>query len=95
MNQDVEGVVDNARLRGAIVLQQMKFRPAVGAEGYQLPIDDRLIRKILQGRRNVRKPLVEHILPARIKRSHAAVSYYLKSIAIEFDFLCGAGSYVA
>jgi hypothetical protein len=46
MHQDVEGVVDNARFCGANVLQPIKIRPAVGAEGYQLSIDDRLIRKI-------------------------------------------------
>jgi tetratricopeptide (TPR) repeat protein len=31
MNQNVEGVVDNARLRGAKVLQQIEVRPAVEA----------------------------------------------------------------
>ncbi|HET6217165.1 MAG TPA: hypothetical protein VFE27_09140 [Acidobacteriaceae bacterium] len=95
MNRDVESIVDNARLCGAKVLQHIKTRPSVGAEGYQLSIDNRLIREILQGRRNVREPLVEHILSARIKRSHTALSHYLKPIAVEFYFLCGAGSYVA
>jgi hypothetical protein len=72
----------------------MKVRPAVGAEGYQLTIDDCLIGKVLQGRRNVREPLVEHILPARLKRSDTALSHYLKPIAIEFDFLCCVAVYV-
>ena len=66
---------------------RLKVRPAVGAEGDQLSVDHRLLRKILEGRRNVREPLVEHILPAGIKRSHPARSHYLKSIAIEFDFI--------
>jgi hypothetical protein len=46
MNQDVKSKVDNARLCGAKVLQQMKIRPAVGAESYHLPVDDRLTRKM-------------------------------------------------
>jgi hypothetical protein len=28
---------------------------------------------------------------ARIKRSHPALSNYLKSMAVEFDFFCGGG----
>ena len=72
MHQDVEGVVDDARLRGAKVLQEMEVRPAVGAEGYQFSVDHRVVGKMLQGRRDVREPLVEHILPARIERRGAA-----------------------
>jgi hypothetical protein len=44
--------------RGAKVLQQMKVRPAIGAEGYQLSIDDRVIGKILQAARYVRLPTI-------------------------------------
>ena len=42
-------------------------------EGYQLSVYSRVIRKILQGRRDVREPLVEHILSARVERSRGAV----------------------
>ena len=62
MNQDGEGVVENARFCGAKVLQQIKIRQSVGTEGYQLSIDHRFNRKVLQGRRNGWESLVEHIL---------------------------------
>ncbi len=65
MNQDVEGVVDNARLRGAKVLQQMKVRPAIGTEGHQLSINHGVIRKIpVRRSRCTETSLARHISPA-------------------------------
>jgi hypothetical protein len=37
MNQDVEGLVDNARLCGAKVLQQIKVGPSVGPRATNSP----------------------------------------------------------
>ena len=42
MDQDVKGIVENARLGGAEVLQKIEIRPTVGAKRYQLSVDHRI-----------------------------------------------------
>jgi len=84
-NEDVKSKVYVPRLGGAKVLQQMKIRPAAGAQGYHLFVDDRLIRQMLALRRDVRGLPGEHFLAPRIKSGRPALAYYLKPIAIEFD----------
>jgi hypothetical protein len=47
MDQYVESVIKNARFCRAEVLQKIKIRPTIQAKGYQLSVDDRVIREIL------------------------------------------------
>ena len=56
VNQDVEGVINNARFCGAKILQKIEVGPAVGAKGYQFSVDDCVIREIFQGLRDVVEP---------------------------------------
>ena len=45
------------------------IRPAIGAQGYQLSVDDRVIREMVERCRDVRKLLVEHVLAPRVEES--------------------------
>ena len=95
MDQDVEGVINNARLCGAKVLQKIEVRPTLGTKGYQLSVDDRVIREMLQCGRDVVEPLVQNVLPPGLECRSTSTPHGLQPIAVQLDFLCCAGGYVA
>jgi hypothetical protein len=86
VDQDVEGVINNARLCGAKALEKIEVRPSIGTQGHQLSVDDRVIREILQGGRNVVKPLVQDVSPPRVEGS-ASTPDDLQPIAVQLDFV--------
>jgi hypothetical protein len=56
-------------------------------EKRELSIDHRIVRQIVQGCRDVRELLVQHILPARVEGCFAYASHDLKPVSIQLDFV--------
>jgi hypothetical protein len=75
VDQDVERAIDNAGFRGAEVLEKIEVRPAIGAKGYQLSVDHRFIRKILQCGRDIVELLVQDVLSPGIERRSTSTSH--------------------
>jgi hypothetical protein len=87
VDQDVEGIVDNARFCGAKVLEKIEVRPSIGTNGHQLSVDDRVIREGLQCGRDKAKPLVQDVLAPRIESCSASTPDGRQPIAVQLDFL--------
>ena len=92
VDQDVEGVVENARFRGAKVLEEIEIRPAIWTKRYQLSVDHRTVRKIFQCRRYVMKLLVKDILPAGVEGCFAGTPHHLKPVSVQLDFIGPSGA---
>jgi hypothetical protein len=48
VDQDIEGIVDNARFCGSKILQKIEVRSTIRAKGYQFAVDDCVIWEITQ-----------------------------------------------
>jgi hypothetical protein len=71
-------------------LEKIKVRPSVRAKGHLLSIDDRVMREILQGGRDVLEPLVQDVLPSGIEGRSTSTPHDLQPIAVQLDFFCGS-----
>ena len=95
MREDIERIIDNARLSGTGFLQEVEVGVAVRSDSDYLPVNNGACRQIFQCLRNVAESIVEYVPFTRVKRDVLFSPHGFKSIPVELDFLCGATSYVA
>ncbi len=87
MNQNIEGIVDNLRLRGAEVLKQIETRAPIRVQGHELAVDHRSGWQAVQRIRDEPKLFVEDIFSPREECRLACTADGFEPISIELDLI--------
>ncbi len=87
MNQNIEGIVDNLRFRGAEVLKQIEAWAPIRVQGHEFAVDYGSVWQTVQRIGDQPKLFIEGVLSAREECRLAGTADDFEPVPIEFDFI--------